>query len=124
MILKLDCEGCEWQSLDETSEDVLASFRTIIVEFHWLEKGGKHDLYLRVMQKLLRRFRLMHTHVCNCFGQWRVLGTEFEMPRIIEATFVRSDLSAPAACVGFKYLSLDFPICRGAPNRTMSLPRR
>eukprot|EP00928_Gymnodinium_smaydae_P082047 TRINITY_DN6547_c0_g2_i1.p1 TRINITY_DN6547_c0_g2~~TRINITY_DN6547_c0_g2_i1.p1 ORF type:complete len:280 (-),score=18.96 TRINITY_DN6547_c0_g2_i1:26-865(-) len=64
LVLKLDCEGCEWKVIDDIEVSTLVRFRTIVFEFHWLDKRGNHELYLRVMRKLLSRFRLVHTHGC------------------------------------------------------------
>merc|ERR1712232_1199535 len=66
LILKIDCEGCEWPVLDSTPDYLLTQFRTIVIEFHFLEKAESHGLYLRVMQKLLKNFLMIHTQGCNC----------------------------------------------------------
>lgn len=35
-MLKIDCEGCEWQSLDELKDEDLLGFDHLVGEFHWL----------------------------------------------------------------------------------------
>ena len=39
-ILKMDCEGCEYDSILKTNDDVLKKFKTIIIEYHY----GYHNL--------------------------------------------------------------------------------
>lgn len=112
LLLKLDCEGCEWDVFDKTDETTLLRFRTIVTEFHWLDKSHDHSKYLRVMEKLLKHFRIVHTHGCNCFGTWTVNGTTYGMPRIVEATLVRNELSTQVDCVASEYIpTLDRPNC-------------
>ena len=66
-----------------------------------------------VMQKLLKRFYIVHTHGCNCAGTMKVSGTDKGMPQIVEVTFLRKDIGTISACVASKYLSIDKPTCKG-----------
>lgn len=54
-ILKIDCEGVEWDVFLDNSTDILASFDQICVEFHNLDAISSKDLsekYLKVFKKL------------------------------------------------------------------------
>ena len=35
MILKIDVEGWEWNSLNELNEDILKQFKYILIEYHF-----------------------------------------------------------------------------------------
>ena len=119
MILKIDCEGCEWDAFDELDEETLQRFKSIVGEFHGLEDTYRHAKYFRVMKKLLNHFRIVHTHG-NCGTEiWRVdvNGSVLGMPACVEASFVRRDLSTLADCVASKYRpTLDRPNCGSSQN--------
>ncbi|CAE7358065.1 unnamed protein product, partial [Symbiodinium sp. KB8] len=112
MLLKIDCEGCEWNVLPEIPSEVLKRFRMIVMEAHWLETQQKHPTMLKAMDLILANFHLVHSHGCNRFDVWAVNGTDYKMPRVVELTFVRKDLAVPTACENSKYRAgLDKPIC-------------
>eukprot|EP00439_Symbiodinium_sp_Y106_P025389 s1593_g3.t1 len=112
MLLKIDCEGCEWNVLPEIPSEVLKRFRMIVMEAHWLETQQKHPTMLKAMDLILENFHLVHSHGCNRFDVWTVNGTDYKMPRVVELTFVRKDLAVPTACENSKYRNgLDKPIC-------------
>ena len=37
MILKIDIEGSEWNSVNDISEDVLKQFKYILIEYHFFK---------------------------------------------------------------------------------------
>lgn len=114
LVLKIDPEGAEWDALDMASDQTLAQFRTIAVEFHhldtvesrWLcsdpEPGNpahaarRHPKMARILQKILRQFRIVHTHG-NALFSMAAYGP-YRVSPIIEVTFVRNDLSRPVPC--------------------------
>jgi len=117
LILKIDCEGCEWDALDVLPVGTLNRFKLLITEMHWLEKEADHEKYLRVMTKLTQDFAIVHTHGCNCYGQVHLTGTDFKIPKIVETTFVRKNLLSSAQDCSMESTyrdSLDFPICPGS----------
>jgi len=110
LILKIDCEGCEWGVLTSAPEQLLARFRTIVVEFHRNKDAryGVHKAKLAVMQKMLKYFTIVHSHGCNWnrvahYGAYRI-------PSTLEVTFVRNDLVEPVTCLSSQHLDIDKPI--------------
>jgi len=116
LVLKLDCEGCEWAVLDRLGPDVLVRFRAIVIELHYMEDRQSHPLMHRVMAKLLGHFRVVHTHGCNARGVLGVMGTEFRLPTILEVTLVRRDFSKPTACSDYDGHPLDRRIWTSVPE--------
>jgi hypothetical protein len=63
IVLKIDVEGAEWDSLLHAPDEVLERIDQMAVEFH-----GVHDQkYLLVVQRLKRFFHIAHIHFNN-FG--------------------------------------------------------
>ena len=62
MILKIDCEGCEWDSLNDLPEKVLHQFKYIIIEFHFQSKNV--ELYYNVLNKLHKSHQVFFLR-CN-----------------------------------------------------------
>jgi hypothetical protein len=61
LIVKMDVEGAEWQSLLATPDEVLARIDQLPMELH-----GVDDVpLLRVLEKLKRNFYLVHLHFNN-----------------------------------------------------------
>ncbi|CAE7207054.1 unnamed protein product [Symbiodinium natans] len=117
LILKIDCEGCEWSVLPDVPLAVLRRFRMIIMEAHWLEKQERHATYAKTFNHILEAFDLVHSHACNVFGVWTVNGTGLGMPRIVELLFVRKDYAAATACTNSTYRhKLDVKICPVLPE--------
>ena len=53
MILKIDVEGWEWDSLNELNEYTLRQFKYIVIEYHFLE-SSKEELYYNVLKKYIK----------------------------------------------------------------------
>ena len=69
IVLKIDVEGAEWDSLSSTPYEVLQQIDQMVVEFHW-QKGEKaawigEEKYLRVVQRLKQFFEIGHIHFNN-----------------------------------------------------------
>lgn len=66
-ILKIDCEGPEWEAFDKMDLKTLRSFEQIIGEFHWYINLNSEDyiLRIRVMKKLNEHFIIFHMHGNN-----------------------------------------------------------
>lgn len=74
IVLKIDVEGAEWDTLLSMPDDVLRQLDQLVVEFHW-EEGGRYgwaqdDRYPRVVTKLRQLFEVAHIHYNNasCVG--------------------------------------------------------
>lgn len=61
LVVKMDVEGAEWESLLRTPDDVLRRFDQLILELH----GVDRPLYLEAVRKLKRTFHVAHFHVNN-----------------------------------------------------------
>lgn len=92
MILQMDIEGGEYDVIIETSNSVLEKFRIIVIEFHTFDqifnKSG-YQLISSCFYKLLKSFEIVHIHPNNCSDT--VVYDRYEVPPVIEFTFLRKD---------------------------------
>jgi hypothetical protein len=63
LIVKMDVEGAEWDSILQTPDGVLEKIDQIIFEFHGIDRDTER--YLKVMDKLRRLFVVAHLHFNN-----------------------------------------------------------
>ena len=52
MILKIDVEHSEWDSLKDISHDILNQFKYIVIEFHFTNVLNEAKLYYDVLKKI------------------------------------------------------------------------
>jgi len=93
LILQIDVEGFEWESLLSISEDMLLKFRIIVCEFGPLHYMTHKQAYLwqkKVFDKLLNAFDVVHFHENNCCGKFEYYDG-IEIPGLAEITFHRKD---------------------------------
>ena len=57
MILKMDCESCEFDSLLDTPDYILEKFEQIVIEFHFNNKS-KYETYIKLLKKLIECFKV------------------------------------------------------------------
>jgi len=92
MILQMDIEGAEYETLMATSSDTLSRFRMIVLELHKLNHLD-NKLYFRfvnaALSRLLEQFDVAHVHANNSGGLTRMAG--IAVPRAIEITLLRKD---------------------------------
>jgi Methyltransferase FkbM domain len=92
LLLQMDIEGAEYETLLATSEPLLRRFRIIVIELHWLNHLWSKPFF-RVasgaFRKLLRTHICVHIHPNNCCGI--VTRKGLETPRVAEFTFLRND---------------------------------
>lgn len=92
LILQMDIEGAEYETLLATSVGTLRRFRIIVLELHKLNHLDNR-LYFRMVdaaiRKLLEYFEVAHLHPNNAGGMTRFAG--IEVPRVVEITFLRKD---------------------------------
>ena len=61
LLMKMDIEGAEWDSLLQTPDEVLARIDQLAMELH----GVDERRYIEVVRKLKRTFHLVHRHFNN-----------------------------------------------------------
>ena len=92
LLLQMDIEGGEYDTLLAASPALLARWRIMIIEFHWLAELWNRPFFTlaeRLFRKLDATHRVVHIHPNNCCGSVRSDG--IEIPRIAEFTFLRRD---------------------------------
>jgi hypothetical protein len=92
LILQMDIEAAEYETLLATSSETLSRFRIIVLELHAL--GRLTDpLFFRfveaTMNKLLEQFEVAHLHVNNAKSLLPIAG--IEMPQLLEITLLHKD---------------------------------
>ena len=74
IVLKMDVEGAEWDSILSVPDDILARIDQMAVEFHWMEDANhrwlQDERYLHVVRRLRQFFEVAHIHFNNssCIG--------------------------------------------------------
>jgi len=95
LMLQMDIEGAEFQTLLPVSTDLMKRFRIIVIELHFLEalknRWAFEQIYFPFFEKILTNFDVVHAHPNNCCGTWNFGDVEF--PRLIELTLHRKDRS-------------------------------
>jgi hypothetical protein len=68
LILKIDIDHDEWEVFDKISDEELSKFSQIICELHWFSRVIEDNWFARaknVLEKLHRRFEVVHVHANN-----------------------------------------------------------
>lgn len=74
IVLKMDVEGAEWDTLSSVPDATLEQIDQMAVEFHWVEDEQFHwvheEKHLRVVRRLKQFFEVGHIHFNNasCIG--------------------------------------------------------
>jgi hypothetical protein len=93
LMLQMDIEGAEFQTLMAVSTELMKRFRIIVIELHFLEalknRWAFEQIYSPFFNKLLSSFDVIHAHPNNCCGVWSY--GELEYPRLLELTLHRND---------------------------------
>lgn len=91
-LLQMDIEGAEYDVLFDVSDETLQQCRILVIEFHHLDRliinEGFRFLNL-IFKKLDKYFKVVHIHPNNCAPSY--VYDEFEIPPIMEFTFLRRD---------------------------------
>ena len=87
LIVKMDVEGAELESLLATSDQVLGTFDQLVMELHRADRQ-----FLDLVRKLKRTFHVVHLHYNNsvCSSMWK----PFPSP-VYEVTFVNRRIGVP-----------------------------
>lgn len=91
-LLQMDIEGDEYDVLLGTPRALLAKFRILVIEFHYLSNlfdPAAAPRLARVFRKLDLDFQSVHLHANNGWGAMSD-GT-ITIPQVVEATFLRRD---------------------------------
>ena len=87
LVVKMDVEGAEWDSILQTPDEVLARIDQLVFEFHGVSDTGR---YLPVLAKLKRIFEIVHLH----FNNFACVGAGAPFPAwAYEVTFVNKRLA-------------------------------
>jgi hypothetical protein len=92
ILLQMDIEGDEYAVLTEVNEALLARFRIMVVEFHWLDSifdSRVFPLIHQLFKKILSQFVVVHIHPNNRCGVLR--NGDLSVPYAAEFTFLRRD---------------------------------
>jgi hypothetical protein len=92
LLLQMDIEGAEYETLLAASPSLLRKFRIMVIEFHGLPQLWNEPFFAiaaRAFHKLLTTHAVVHIHPNNCCGSVRSAG--LEIPRIAEFTLLRRD---------------------------------
>ena len=92
LLLQMDIEGYEYETIYSLSDKLKNRFRIIVVEFHWMHllwSKPFFDLSSHAFYKLLQTHSVVHVHPNN-LGK-TVKRNNIEIPELIEITFLRND---------------------------------
>lgn len=108
LILQMDIEGAEYETLLAVSLESLQRFRILVVEFHfvtrWFENPFFRLIVKRLFDKLLDHFDVVHMHPNNYGKTEQINGVP--VPPLLEVTFLRKDrLKRKAYCSEFPHPS-------------------
>jgi hypothetical protein len=113
IILKMDIEHDEWDIFLSTSDADLNKFSQIICEFHGFAAIDSAEWYSRalsVLEKLHRRFDVVHIHPNNS-SRWITIGN-IPFPELVEVTYANRSRYA------FEPTDESFPTSLDAPNES------
>ncbi len=120
LLLQMDIEGFDYETLLNLSDRLMRRFRLIIIEFHSLDSlwnQAYFKLGSRCFEKLLHTHACVHLHPNNCRGL--AVRSGVSIPQVMEFTFLRKDrMRESAEALVFPH-KLDFD---NTPNPTLTLP--
>ena len=95
LLLQMDIEGAEYRNLLNCKDSVLKRFRIIVLELHGLgivNNAVKFEKNLRpLLRKIDKNFVCVHAHPNNYGGDFMLADTGFNIPNLVELTFLRKD---------------------------------
>lgn len=129
LLLKMDVEASEWESLQDAPTFALQRFRQIVVEFHGLAELALNDRgadMLSVLEKLNNSHIPIHVHANN-YGRL-VRFDSYWFPDAIEVSYLRGDRADLDARPASLPSTLDAPCDRRVSDISLrnlaSLPLR
>ena len=120
LLLQMDIEGSEYETLLSAPDALLRRFRIIVIEFHDLEllwSRPWYGLVSRAFEKLLQTHVCVHNHPNNGFKPFKM--GKLAIPSLLEMTFLRRDRLKKSTPV----LRFPHPLDRdNTPHPSYSLP--
>lgn len=92
LLLQMDIEGFEYDSLLALTRPLLDRYRIIVIEFHQFDRMFERYFFNqlnRIFKKLLANHSVVHIHPNNYIKPVKIEG--IEIPDCIEMTFLRND---------------------------------
>ena len=120
LLLQMDIEGYEYETILSTTERLMRRFRIIVIEFHLLDKLWSEPFFSlasRAFEKLLQTHSCVHIHPNNCKNTLAING--IEIPKVMEFTFFRNDRLENQ---GYQQLFPHPLDCDNTPDKTVVLP--
>lgn len=108
LILQMDIEGFEYETIFSMSQSLINRFRIIVIEFHFLDRLIEKQFYRqvnRIFEKLLSNHSVVHIHPNNVEKPLQFKG--IDIPPYLEFTLVRNDRIFPDSFVKYGRNSLD-----------------
>jgi hypothetical protein len=94
MLLQIDIEGSEWESLLSIDNENLKKIRIITGEFHNMDliadKNVNRLLIKPVLERISNEFYLVHIHPNN-IAKPQIFFGDIQIPPLVEMTFLRKD---------------------------------
>lgn len=95
LLLQMDIEGAEYRNLLSCKNSILQRFRIIVLELHGLHIANNEAEFEKELGPLLRKldinFICVHAHPNNCSRDFVLEKTGFNIPNVLELTFLRRD---------------------------------
>lgn len=87
-LLKIDCEGAEYNTIPYVNEDLLANVDVLILELHWI--ADHYFEAIELLEQLNKNYTLIHSHGISWCGTLTI--NEEKIPNVIELTFVNKNI--------------------------------
>jgi hypothetical protein len=95
LLLQMDIEGAEYRNLLNAPDAVLRRFRIVVMELHRLSIVNRPEEFQKELGPLLavlnKHFVCVHSHPNNCAGDVTLVGSNLNVPKVLELTFLRRD---------------------------------
>jgi hypothetical protein len=103
--LKVDIEGGEYPYFLNTDIDTIADLTIgLSIEVHWLEKEKDRNDFIKMMERLSKRFTLVHTHGNMWGDMFNYEGND--VINVYELSFINTDYITDE----IKPISIQYPI--------------
>lgn len=121
LLLQIDIEGYEYETILNVSNRLLDRFRIIVIEFHELDLLFSKlffDKFSNVFDKILQGHECVHIHPNNCCKP--IKKGNIEIPPVMEFTFLRKNRIKEKAFIKSFPHKLDFD---SAKEKSFDLPK-